>query len=73
MQKKEKMTVSLYKETIEDIEKSRLEKTLYPRKTDNKSEFVEKLLIIGLHAYKQKQNFFDTINFNSVDLSKINY
>ena len=73
MQSKEKLTVSIYKETIQHIEQARLSKTSYPKKTDNKSEFVEKLIIIGLHAYEQKQKFFDTINFNNVDLSKINY
>ena len=70
---REKLTVTLDENLIKEIEKTRTEKTDHPKVIDDKSHFVEKLLTIGLHAYKQKQTFFDTINLNNVDLSKVNY
>lgn len=68
-----KMTVSIDKELIDDIETTRKAKTKHPRVIDDKSHFVEKLLTIGLHAYRKKQTFFDTIKLNNLDLSRINY
>jgi hypothetical protein len=70
---REKMTVSLDKDIIKSIEEIRTMKTQHPRVIDDKSHFVEKLLTIGLHAYKKKMHFFDTINLNNIDLSKVNY
>ena len=67
------MTVSVDESLIKELEETRTKKTEHPRTVDDKSHFVEKIIIIGLHSYKQKQNFFDTINLNNVDLSKINY
>jgi len=68
-----KLTVSIDEELIKELENIRIQKTEHPKVTDDKSHFVEKILTIGLHSYKQKQKFFDTINLNSVNLSKINY
>lgn len=70
---REKMTISIDEALIKEIEDTRIKKTQHPRVIDDKSHFTEKIIVIGLHAYKQKQNFFDTINMNNVDLSKINY
>ena len=70
---RQKLTVSLNSEIIKDIEEVRLEKTDFPRVIDDKSHFIEKLLTIGLHAYKKKQKFFDTINLNNIDLTKVKY
>lgn len=68
-----KITVSIDESLIKEIETTRTAKTQHPKTTDDKSHFIEKLILIGLHSYKQKQHFFDTINMNNVDLSKINY
>ena len=54
---REKVTVTIEDETIKQIEEIRTESTNHPRKVDNKSHFYEKLLIIGMHSYKQKQKF----------------
>ena len=70
---REKVTVTLDEELIRQIEETRTKTTEHPRTTDNKSHFYEKILIVGLHSYKQKQRFFDTVNLNNVDLSKVNY
>ena len=70
---RQKLTVSLDENLIKDIETTRTEKTSHPKVIDDKSHFVEKILTIGLHSYRQKQKFFDTVNLNNIDLSKINY
>ena len=68
-----KLTVSLDKKLIDKLEETRNMETKHPRITDDKSHFTEKILTIGLSAYIKKQKFFDTINLNNVDLSKINF
>ena len=70
---REKLTVSLDDKLIKELEETRTKETEHPRVIDDKSHFIEKLLTIGLASYKQKQKFFDTINLNNVDLSKINF
>ena len=70
---REKVTVTLDENTIKQMEETRTKQTEHPRTIDNKSVFYEKILTIGLHSYKQKQRFFDTVNLNNVDLSKVNY
>jgi len=73
MQNRDRLTISINKELIKDIEETRNNKTEHIRVSDNKSQFVEKILIIGLNAYKKKQKFFDTVNLNNIDLSKLNF
>jgi predicted transcriptional regulator len=70
---REKLTVSIDEELIKDIEQTRTVKTQYAKTTQDKSHFIETLLLIGLHSYRQKQKFFDTINLQNIDLSKINF
>jgi hypothetical protein len=68
-----KLTVSIDESVVEELENTRTTKTEHPRVVDDKSHFIEKILVIGLSAYKQKQKFFDTVNLNNIDLSKINF
>lgn len=68
-----KLTISIDESLIKELEETRTTKTNHPRVIDDKSHFIEKLLVIGMNAYKQKQRFFDTVNLNNIDLSKINY
>jgi len=70
---REKITISIESDLIKQIEETRIEKKQHPRVIDDKSHFIEKLLTIGLHAYKKKQVFFDTVNLNNIDLSMVNY
>jgi len=68
-----KLTISIDENLLKELEETRTTKANHPRVTDDKSHFAEKILTIGLNAYKQKQKFFDTINLNNIDMSKINY
>lgn len=68
-----KLTVSIEEELIKEIEETRNKKTEHSRVTEDKSHFIEKLLEIGLRKYIEKQRFFDTLDLNNIDLSKVNF
>ena len=70
---REKLTVSLDTELIKKIEDIRTKKTTHARTIDDKSHFIEKLLIIGLEKYSQSQHIFDRLNLNNVDITKLNF
>ncbi len=70
---RKRVTITIEETLLDDIEHFRTKKTDFPRIIDDRSHFVEKLLIIGLHAYKDKQSFFEQININNIDLSQIKF
>lgn len=39
----------------------------------DKSHFIENIIIIGLKRYNKDQEFFERMKLNNIDLSKINF